>query len=148
MPDIPALVGAISGVKSAADIVKIIRESGLSLGKAEVKLKIADITEALADTKMRLVDVREELKKRAVRIAELELALEQKASVVRRFDAYYGIDDNGEPGGEAYCARCWTVEHHLFPLVQAAGDALVHVCPTCAARYDRERTEHLKPVNE
>jgi hypothetical protein len=59
VPDIASITSALSSIKAASDIVKLVRESGLTLEKAEVKLKLAELVEKLADAKLELVGTTE-----------------------------------------------------------------------------------------
>ena len=47
-----AISSVLSSIKAATDIAKLVRESGLTLEKAEVKLKLAELVEKLADAKL------------------------------------------------------------------------------------------------
>ena len=52
MPDIATIAAALNSLKTATDIVKFIRESDLSIERAELKLKLADLVGALAEAKL------------------------------------------------------------------------------------------------
>ncbi len=43
MPDIAAISAFVGSIKTAAEIAKAIKEAGLSLEKAETKLKMAEL---------------------------------------------------------------------------------------------------------
>jgi hypothetical protein len=74
--------------RTAAPAVPLIRDSGISLDKAEVKNRISDFYVALADLKMEAADVREPMVQKDAGIAELA-ALELKPILVRQNDGYY-----------------------------------------------------------
>lgn len=65
-----------------SDIANLLKETDISLEKAEVKLKLADLIGALADVKMQLADVREVLLQKDEAIRDLENQLKLKASFV------------------------------------------------------------------
>lgn len=126
-----------------------LRESDLSLERAELKLKLADLLSSLADAKIELVEVQEVLAEKDKRIAELEDAFQNKDSLVRRYDAYYTGDENGEPNGVPYCLRCWENEHKKRQLVHDSKEYRIRVCTSCGHRYEgRLAGDILPPKNE
>lgn len=145
MPDFTAIATALGSLKTATDIAKFLRESDLSLERAELKLKLADLIGALADTKIELVEIQETLFNKDKRINELEAAFECKHTLVRRYDAYYAADDRGNPAGVAYCLRCWENDHKRRQLVEDYKDSRTHACTACGHRYDRDRTQEFPP---
>ena len=64
MPDIAAISAAITSVRTAIDLAKLVRESSTSLAEAELKLKLADLIGELSEAKNMMTDVREELHKK------------------------------------------------------------------------------------
>ena len=78
MPDIATIGAVLSSLKTATDIAKFLRESDLSLERAELKLKIAELVGALADAKIELTEVQEALSAKDKHIAELENAFQSK----------------------------------------------------------------------
>jgi hypothetical protein len=127
----------LTSVKTATEITKILRESDLSLEKAEIKLKLADLVVALADTKMQLSDVQELLKAKDKKICELEEAFNIKDQLVRpkHYDAYYKTNENGEPNGTPYCLGCWENNHKICQLVRSAKSHGLRVCTSCGHEY-------------
>ena len=55
---ISAITATLTSLKTATDIAKLIRESDVSLEKAELKLKLAQLTDGLADARIQLSDIR------------------------------------------------------------------------------------------
>lgn len=92
MPDFATIGAVFSSLKTATEITKFLRETDLSLERADLKLKLAELIEALADAKIVLVEVQETLAGKDQRIAELEEAFNSKDDLVRRYDAYYAAD--------------------------------------------------------
>jgi hypothetical protein len=141
MPDVATIGLFISSVKNAADIAKAIREAGISLEKAEIKLKMAELIESLAEAKLQAVEIQELIQEKDKRIAELEKALEFKAKLVRSNDAYYESNDNGEPHGDPYCLSCWEREHMAIHLYNhLTGEK---ACPNCKRIYQRKRVPSI-----
>ncbi|HEU4700685.1 MAG TPA: hypothetical protein VFS40_15985 [Gemmatimonadales bacterium] len=136
MPDIATISAALTSLKTATEIAKALRDLPTTLENAELKLRVADLTGALADLKLQLTEVREDIAARETRIAELEVAFERREDLVRHGDAYYRKGEGGEAVGDAFCLRCWEVEHRQRPLVDHFADRSVRFCPACKAQYD------------
>lgn len=136
MPDLATIGTALSSIKAATDIVKFLRESDVSLERAEFKLKLADLLGSLADVRTELVEVQETLAEKDRRIAELEDAFNNKDSLVRRSDAYYSVGINGEPTGLPYCLRCWESEHKKRQLVRDTRNTHIRICTACGHQYE------------
>lgn len=136
MPDPTTLTAAFTSVKTALEIVKLIRESGTSLERAELNLRLADIVSALADAKMELARVQDTLAARDTRIAQLEEAFEIRGDVACVHDAIYMIGPGSGATGAPHCLRCWTVEHKLRPLSTSAANRHVKECHVCRATYN------------
>lgn len=132
-----ATIGAVLGsIKTATDIAKFLRESDLSLEKAELKLKLADLLVSLADAKVELVEVQDTLADKDKRIAELISAFEAKDELILRGDAYYIKGPDGEAVGKPYCLRCWESDHKQRQLVYSPKDHRTKVCTSCGHQYD------------
>lgn len=145
MPNLATIGAALSSLKTATDIVKFLRESDLSLERAELKLKLADLLSSLADTKIELVEVQEALADKDKKIASLEDAFQNKDSLVRHYDAYYTVDENGKPIGVPYCLRCWENEHKKRQLVRDSKSSRNQVCTSCGHQYDGNLTYEIHP---
>jgi len=72
MPDITAISSVSSTIKTATDIARYLKESDLSLEKAESKLKLADLVSALADAKLQISEIKELLIEKDKKIRESE----------------------------------------------------------------------------
>ena len=148
MPDIATIAAALNSLKTAADIVKFIRESDLSIERAELKLKLADLVGALAEAKIELTEVQDILSAKDKKIAELEEAFQSKDELVRRNDAYYQIDEAGNPIGLPYCLRCWENDHKRRQLVYVANDRFTRICTACGHRYDSRLASEIRPPKQ
>jgi hypothetical protein len=135
VPDIVTIGSLFSSVKAATEIAKLLKDSDLSLEKAELKLKLAELLSALADVKIELTNVQELLAEKERKIKELEEAFENKQHLVRKGDAYFEIDESGNPHGSPYCMHCWEVTHKKYPLHYQAGDRHVRMCSVCGNKY-------------
>lgn len=146
MPDLTTIGAALSSLKAATDIAKVIRESDLSLERAELKLKVADLVGALADVKMELVDLQEDFAAKEQRIKELEGAFQAKDTLVRRYDAYYRVDAEGSPVGIPFCLRCWENDQKQRQLVHDSKDFRTRICTSCGHRYDARHAYEIQPA--
>jgi hypothetical protein len=54
MPDLASIQAALTSIKVATDIAKFFRSADLSLEKAESKMKLAELMEALAEAKIEI----------------------------------------------------------------------------------------------
>ena len=145
MPDISMISTAFGSLKAATEIVKFLRDCDLSIERAEMKLKLADLVEALADMKIELVDLQDNLINKDKRIAELEEAFQTKTSLIRREDAYYEIDSGGNAVGIPFCLRCWENDHKKRQLVQDAKNYQARVCTSCGHQYNQHRAILIQP---
>lgn len=135
MADLATIGAALSSLKTAADIAKFLRETDLSIERADLKLKLAELMGALAQAKIELAEIQEDLSAKDKRIAEIEEAFQAKDTMVRYRDAYYVADGSGNPIGTPYCLRCWENDHKKRQLVEEAKDFRTKVCTTCGHRY-------------
>jgi len=145
MPDISSIVAALTSIKTATDIAKGLREAELSLERAEVKLKLADLLSALADARMELATIQQTLIDKDQKISELEEAFQSKDSLVRRYDAYYQKDRDGNPTGPAFCLGCWENRHKKCQLIVSPEGRFTRVCTNCGQEYQSRRTEVINP---
>ena len=147
MPDIAAFTAILSGIKTATEITKNIRDADQSMQTAELKLKLAELMGALADIKLEAAGVQNEIAARDEKIKSLEEAFSIKGKVSKLRDAYYMHDANGNLTGDPYCMRCWDIDHKLFALHTMAKDRFVKVCGACRSQYDNMRAITIGPVS-
>jgi hypothetical protein len=145
MPDIASIAAVFTSLKTATDIVKLLRESDFSLERADLKLRLADLVSALAEAKIDLTELHEILVAKDARIAELEEAFESKGTLVRQNDAFYTIDEDGKPTGPPYCFRCWENDHKKRQLVHDSKEWRKRVCTACGHRYDGDLASDIRP---
>jgi len=111
MADISSITSIYSGIKTALGIAKFLNNSDFSLEKAEMKLKIAELIEALADTKIQIQNV---ITEKDEKIKELTKALEIKGKL-RYEPPYYWLDEANSKEGP-YCQLCYDKERKLIRL--------------------------------
>ncbi|CZF82789.1 hypothetical protein GCE9029_03441 [Grimontia celer] len=107
MPDMASIAAALSGVKTAAEIAKILKDSASSLEQAEIKLKFAELIGALADVKIELADIQAVVQEKDQFIAELEKKLQDSSETVGFLGARYMKNDAGKPSGVPFCPTCY-----------------------------------------
>ena len=138
--ELALLVTTFAGIKKASDIASSLARGDITLEKAELKMKLADVVGELADARMALTRVSEVIDTRDTEIARLQDALAIKATVVRVQDAYYEVGEDDAPSGDAYCLQCWENSNSLRHLVRDANTASRRCCPECKSSYSANTT--------
>jgi hypothetical protein len=141
--DIPTIAAVLTSIKSATDIAKLLKDTDLSLEKAEVKLKLADLIGTLADAKMEIAEVQDLLREKDSKIRELEEALTVKGKL--DYEApYYWLKDGDKKFGP-FCQQCKDADGKLIRLqkrrVQGGWE-----CKTCGKHFDdKNYREYVQP---
>lgn len=112
--EIAAITGALSGIKVASEIAKIIKNSGTTLEAAEIKFKLAELIDALADAKIEIADFKELMSLKDDEINELKKELRVQQKVVWNEPYYFIIEDEDKQG--PFCQRCHDVDQNLVRL--------------------------------
>lgn len=141
MPDITSITAVLSGIKTATEIAKFIKETDLSLEAAETKLKIAELVISLAEAKMALVDVQDDLREKDQEIGKLNDALKLKTKLMRHNDSYYEVDTTGSPIGDPYCSHCFESKHLAVHISQHPINRRTSICPACNSVYSWQRRQ-------
>ena len=128
--DLTAIATALSSLKTATEIAKLIKDSDLSLEKAESKLKLADLISALADAKIEVIEIQQLLLDKENDIRELKNKLEIKAKLSWE-KPYYWIVDNSQRDGP-FCQHCYDKNHELIRL---QGNGGYWECKACKNGY-------------
>lgn len=144
--DILSIISQIStGISSATNIAKFIKDSGSSLEKAEVKLKLADLIEALAETRIKVAEIKNLLIEKDEEIKNLTKTIETSKNIKWK-QPYYYIDNDGTEDGP-YCQNCYDSDRKAIR-VQKISDGHCQ-CFTCNKTYrDSDYTPPpVKPPN-
>jgi hypothetical protein len=80
MSDIAAITSVLSNLKRASEILGLLRVVDVSFDRAELKIRVADLADAVVDARVKTIEFQEAMQEKDVRIAALEDALEIKAS--------------------------------------------------------------------
>ena len=129
--DISSVTAVLSSIKTATDIARLIKDSDLSLEKAETKLRLADLIGALADAKLEVVEVQQTLAEAEARVQELEAQFAVRAKVHWREPSDW-LETETEPDGP-FCQKCYDTERTLVRL-QGDGDGWFE-CKSCKSSY-------------
>jgi len=134
MADITIISSALTSIKVATDLARLIKESSSSLDKAEVKLKLAELVSALADAKVEIAQVQKVLLEKDKQIRDLTATLSIRGRLI--WDRpYYWLEETGEKDG-SYCQQCYDNNSKLIRL-QSHGDGSWS-CNTCnKSFYDK-----------
>lgn len=135
MPAISVIAAALSSIKAATDIAKLIKESTTSLEQAEVKLRLAELVSALADAKIEIAQIQEVLLEKDGRIKDLQESLDVRQRLAWE-QPYYWLDVKGVKEGP-YCQQCYDNGRKLIRL-QSNGNG-TWSCRTCQNNY-RDKT--------
>lgn len=131
MPDITTISAVLTSVKTATEIAKFLKDTDISLEKAETKLKLAELVSALADTKLKIAEIQELLVEKDKKIKELQYALTQHEKMVWRDPVYYMQIEDGEEG--PFCPQCYDSERKVIRL-QTYEKNCWH-CETCGKTF-------------
>ena len=132
--DLAAVGSLLGSLKAATDIAKLIRESDVSLEKAETKLKLAELVSALADAKLDAAEIQQAILDRDEEIRRLRAAARLTAELVWRQPCYYLANADGKE--ESYCQNCYDAEKKLARLHED-GRGLFH-CRVCKQTFKTE----------
>lgn len=146
MVDIASISSALSSLKIATDITRLLRESGLTLEKAEIKLKLAELIEALAETKIQLSEIKNLVFERDQQIKELEDALKIKRELKWEIPFYY-LDEVDSKDGP-YCQQCYDKDGKLIRLQEPRTGSGALECKTCGKHfYEKKYEDHIKSID-
>lgn len=145
--DIASIATLLGSIKSATDLAKFVNTSYVSLEKAELKLKLAELIEALASAKLEAVEVQQEIVDRDRRIRDLEAAAAVQAELRWDQPCYFRKNEAGID--EPYCQICYDGQRRLSRL-HGDGQGL-YQCRVCNEVFktnqrlssDRARIEAL-----
>lgn len=112
--DLVTISTALSSLKNAYDLSKVISDSADSLEQAEIKLKLAELMSALADTKSQISDIKLELISKNEKIKELENQIKIEKELKFEPPYYWKINNDEKEG--PYCQKCFDYTKKLIRL--------------------------------
>lgn len=128
------VTGAISAVTAAIGFARELNNVDVQVDQAALKLKVADLTTALADAKLGLVEVAEQLREKDSKIAALIEQVRYRAENLVDHNGYRYPSENGEPKGVPFCPVC-EAKGLYIKLVQSQDPGRPYKCPNCKANY-------------
>lgn len=136
------VAGAISTVTAAIGFARELNNVNIQVDQAALKLKIAELTGALADAKLGLVDIADELRRKDAEIARLAdlFAFKKDQTIHRKGWTYDQMD--GEPVGLPYCPVCEQKGKFIHVILDRTSNKAS--CPSCRADLGRP-TRFLYP---
>lgn len=130
-PDIASITAALGSIKAAADLAKLIKDSGASLEQAEIKLKIAELIGSLADAKIELATIQGALLEKDHKIEELTQLINVKATVQWEKPYYWVV--NGDEKDGPFCQKCYDTGNQLVRL--QGGGTRAWRCHACDGAF-------------
>lgn len=113
--DLTTIATALGGIKTATDIARALKDIDGSLQTAELKLKVAELIEALAEAKMSVVNVREQLEAKEEEIQRL-IKTKEIQGTIKYESPYYWISGSGSDRDGPFCQKCYDTEQALIRL--------------------------------
>jgi hypothetical protein len=133
MTDLMTIGTVITSIKTASDIAKLIKDSGTTLEKAEIKLKIADLIGNLADARIEMASIQELLLEKDTLIKELNDKLNLKNKMV--WESPYYFIENGDQKDGPYCQNCFDSAQQLIRLQKDKFTEGLWACTNCSESY-------------
>ncbi|GGD39645.1 hypothetical protein [Pseudoxanthomonas indica] len=130
--DIAGTMAVVAGGIEAAKGLYAVKQLSEN---TDLHLQLATVVRSLTAAEFGLNDAQRELREMLSEIARLKAALEIKATVKKERNAYYEVDENGEPHGEPYCMRCYEVDHLLRHVARPSHSSEEGQCPACKTKY-------------
>ena len=138
--DLAAIGSLLGSLKTATEIAKFIRESDLSIEKAETKLKLAELISALADAKIEAAEVQQAILERDELIRDLKAAAKLRTDLVWRQPCYFLANAQGEE--DPYCQSCYDSEGRLSRLhADGHGHFQCRVCKQSFKTNERSKSD-------
>lgn len=140
--DLGTVASLLGNVKTATEIARAIKDSGVTLEQAEIKIKLADLLFALAEVKTEAADVRQALLDAQERIRELEEEAKLKAELQWHQPYYWRTGKDGE--AELFCQPCRDTDKRLSRL-HTDGKGLFQ-CRVCRQGFKSNEREVQEKV--
>lgn len=138
MPDALSITTALSNLKTATDLVRGIRGADLNLEKAELKIRIAELAEALTDARVAVLEAQDEIEDLRRQLAEARAAQDVRGRLVQKHKVYYVRSATGDQEDGPFCVRCYETDRRLMPVTPLPvqfSDLARFRCPQCRATY-------------
>lgn len=103
--DITTISSALSSIKTATEIAKLIKNSDNSIEQAEAKLKLAELISTLAEAKIEIAEIQQMLFEKDAEIYKLKLQISEKESFCWESPYYWRIEGDRKDG--PFCQHCY-----------------------------------------
>jgi hypothetical protein len=134
---------ALSTASQAIRLANDLRSIDKEISEAELKLKIANLTSALADLKITLTDAKGDAAEKDAEIDRLK-ALHRRVTegTVEMYGYRYRkrTDGKGPAAGNPFCDVCFQKQGLLIETAQLREPGRPLQCPNCKAKYGDLRT--------
>jgi len=129
------IAGAISAVTAAVGLLKEMNQVDREFDKASLKLKIAELSGAVATAQIALAEAQKELNEKDARIAALERRFKEKGDNLVEFHGHlYRKKADGKPQGRPYCPNCAPNGDFIMAVhTNKPGRSLE--CPSCGTDF-------------
>lgn len=136
--DITTLIGLTT---SSIEIVRKLKDGISVINEVDMKLNLAELSNALADIKIEMADIKTALASKDEEISKLKQQLTLKQNV--KWNAfYYSLEVSGALSGE-YCPRCWDADNKLIRLKNIGGNDWQ--CLNCDNYFNDPNDTSYKP---
>lgn len=130
--DIAAIIATVS---AAIGFARELNNVEVQVDQAVLKLKIAELTGALADAKLGLVDIADELRAKDAEITRLAALKVDLSNKIIKDGFYMDTFEDGSPKGAPYCTYCVERKAGLFRLHHMNKEGRPSGCPHCKTEY-------------
>jgi len=141
MTDMAGVSLVLSSIKAATDIARLLKDTNLSLEKAEAKLKLAELVGSLADAKIQIAEVQDLLLEREAKIKKLEERADTKKNVLWEAPWYWHMDGGKKDG--PFCQQCYDKDSALIRLQDLENG--YWICNTCQNTYAMKGRAYRSP---
>lgn len=114
--DLTTVTALLGNIKTATELARAIKDSGTTLERAEMQLKLADLISSLADVKIEAAGVQQTLLDAQERVRKLEAAIKLRAELKWRQPCYWLPSEVKGVEEEPFCQACHDNEGKLSRL--------------------------------
>ncbi|GGD43364.1 hypothetical protein [Aureimonas glaciei] len=129
------IAGSLAAVGSALTIVKELRAVDAQMDQATMKLKVAELTSALADAKLGLVDVADQLREKDAEISKLRDALRYREDNLISVNGLRYHTKGVHAVGAPICPVCEAKGLFLTVVRDVSSPGHPFKCPSCKANF-------------
>jgi hypothetical protein len=131
MDSLAPLRSAIASLTAATQIAGFLRDSELSLPKDEMRLKLAELTAAIAEAKLQMADIASVVSEKDQAIKFLQDKVNQAEELVFENSFYWSLKGDKKDG--PFCPQCWDHDHRKMRLYNMAH--AYWMCRSCNNSY-------------